>query len=46
MFLAYVEDGVEPPSGGPQNLYTVALVEAGGISSDEGRVVELSELLE
>jgi predicted dehydrogenase len=45
LFKAYVEDGVEPPSSGPRNLHTVALVEAGGISSDQGRIVELRELL-
>lgn len=45
LFKAYVEDGVEPPSSGRKNLWTVALVEAGGISSDEARIVELSELM-
>ncbi|MDP6775936.1 MAG: Gfo/Idh/MocA family oxidoreductase [Candidatus Latescibacteria bacterium] len=45
MFKAYVEDGVEPPSSGPNNLQTVALVEAGGVASDEGRIVDLDDFL-
>ena len=45
LFKAYVEDGEEPPSSGPNNLWTIAMVEAGGVSSDEGRVVELSEFM-
>ena len=45
LFKAYVDDGVEPPSGGPTNLWTVAMVEAGGISSDEGRIVEIGEMM-
>lgn len=44
-FRAYVEDGGEPFSGGPNNLGTVAVVEAAGIASDERRLVALSELL-
>jgi hypothetical protein len=45
LFKAYVEDGVEPPSSGRNNLWTVAMVEAGGVSSDEGRIVDVAELV-
>ena len=45
LFKAYVEESVEPPSSGPNNLWTVAMVEAGGISSDEGRIVEIGDLV-
>jgi len=45
LFQAYVEEGVDPPSSGPNNLLTVAMVEAGGISSDEGRIVDIGEMM-
>ena len=39
-FYRYIAEGVEPDFGGHQNLITVALVEAVGVSSDEKRVVD------
>ncbi|MEW6754274.1 MAG: Gfo/Idh/MocA family oxidoreductase [Candidatus Latescibacterota bacterium] len=45
LFCAYLEDGIEPPSSGRGNLWTVAMVEAGALSSEEGRIVDVGELL-
>ena len=45
LFQAYLDEGVDPPSSGPNNLLTVAMVEAGGISSDEGRIVDIGEMM-
>ena len=45
-FHRYVSEGVEPEFGGHENLTTVALVEAVGLSSDEGRVVDFREYLQ
>jgi hypothetical protein len=36
---------VEPPFSGHHNLITVGLVEAIGVASDEGRVVEFAAYL-
>jgi len=44
-FGAYADKGAEPPSSGRSNLWTVAVVEAGGISSDEGRIVDVAEMM-
>jgi predicted dehydrogenase len=40
----YIKEGVEPRFGGHENLKTLALCEAVGISADEGRVVEPATL--
>ncbi len=42
-FYKYISQGVEPPFSGRQNLKTIALVEASGIASDEGKIIEVSE---
>jgi len=39
-FARYVNEGIEPPFSGPQNLKTVALVEAVGKASDEDVVID------
>jgi predicted dehydrogenase len=44
-FSRYVTEGVEPPFSGHHNLITVGLVEAIGVASDEGRVVEFAAYL-
>ena len=44
-FFRYVTEGVEPEFGGHNNLTTVALVEAAGVASDEGRVVDFQAYL-
>ncbi len=45
-FAKYIQEGVEPPFGGHQNLYTIALVEAAGVASDEVRVVDFRAFME
>ena len=45
-FGRYVSEGVEPEFGGHENLTTVGLVEAVGVSSDEGRIVDFREFLQ
>ncbi|MCK4245168.1 MAG: Gfo/Idh/MocA family oxidoreductase [Candidatus Omnitrophica bacterium] len=42
-FYKYITEGVEPPFSGRENLKTIALVEASGIASDEGKIIEVSE---
>jgi predicted dehydrogenase len=44
-FYRYVTEGVEPEFGGHNNLTTMALVEAVGVASDEGRVVDFQKFL-
>jgi predicted dehydrogenase len=44
-FRRYLADGVEPEFSGRHNLKTVAMIEGLGISSDEGRMVTLKEML-
>ena len=43
-FYQYITEDVEPPFGGHENLKTVALVEAVGISSDKLKVINLEEI--
>lgn len=45
-FRDYVEKGEEPAFSGPNNLITVAMVEAMGVASDEGWVIEFEDYLE
>jgi hypothetical protein len=45
LFQAYVERDEEPPSSGRRNLWTVAMVEAGGVSSDEDRIVDIGDMV-
>ncbi len=45
-FAAYVAGGEEPEFSGRQNLTTVAMVEAMGVSSDEGRIIDFAEYLQ
>ena len=44
-FSDYIKRGVEPEFSGRQNLTTVAMVEAMGVSSDEGRIIDFDEYL-
>ena len=44
-FSDYIERGGEPEFSGRQNLTTVAMVEAMGVSSDEGRIIDFDEYL-
>ena len=44
-FREYIEHDTEPEFSGRQNLTTVAMVEAMGIASDEGRMVAFDEYL-
>lgn len=44
-FRDYVEKNLEPEFSGPNNLITVAMVEAMGVASDEGRVIRFEEYL-
>ena len=41
----YIKDGVEPRFGGHENLKTIALCEAVGMSADRGCVIEPGKLL-
>jgi hypothetical protein len=41
----YIKDGVEPRFGGHENLKTIALCEAVGMSADRGCVIEVDKLL-
>ncbi len=43
-WMKYVKEGVEPRFGGHENLKTLALCEAFGVSSDTGRIVEPAKL--
>ncbi|MEW6358832.1 MAG: Gfo/Idh/MocA family oxidoreductase [Planctomycetota bacterium] len=43
-FARYISEGVEPPFSGPQNLKTIALVEAVGKASDEDVVINPAEI--
>lgn len=42
-FRRYVEEGVEPPFSGKHNLVVVALVEALGMASDQGAVLDFEQ---
>ena len=44
-FAKYINDDVEPEFAGKNNLTTVALVEGLGVSSDEGRIIDVKEYL-
>jgi predicted dehydrogenase len=44
-FRDYVEKNAEPEFSGRHNLTTVAMVEAMGVASDEGRIIEFEEYL-
>jgi hypothetical protein len=44
-FRDYVEKNAEPEFSGRRNLTTVAMVEAMGVASDEGRIIEFEEYL-
>lgn len=43
-WFRYIKDGVEPRFGGHENLKTLALIEALGVSADQGRIVEVGKL--
>ena len=45
-FARYIGEGIEPEFGGHQNLYTVGLVEAVGIASDEARVIDFADFVD
>jgi len=45
-FRDYVEKNEEPEFSGPNNLITVAMVEAMGVASDEGWVIDFEDYLE
>ena len=45
-FAAYINDDEEPEFSGRQNLTTVAMVEAMGVASDEGRIIDFDEFLQ
>ncbi|MEC8993430.1 MAG: Gfo/Idh/MocA family oxidoreductase [Candidatus Latescibacterota bacterium] len=45
-FAAYLENDIEPEFSGRQNLTTVAMVEAMGVASDEGRIISFDEFLQ
>ena len=45
-FRDYINDGVEPEVSGRRNLTTVALVEAMGVASDEGSIIDFGEYLQ
>ncbi len=45
-FANYVLRDVEPEFSGRQNLTTVAMVEAMGVASDEGRIIDFAEYLQ
>jgi hypothetical protein len=42
--MKYIKEGVEPRFGGHENLKTLSLCEAFGVSSDTGRIVEPAKL--
>jgi predicted dehydrogenase len=45
-FAAYINNDEEPEFSGRQNLTTVAMVEAMGVASDEGRIIDFDEFLQ
>lgn len=45
-FRDYIKEGVEPDVSGRRNLTTVALVEAMGVASDEGQIIDFEEYLQ
>ena len=45
-FGDYVINDVEPEFSGARNLVTVAMVEAMGVASDQGRIIDFEDYLE
>jgi len=45
-FYKYITNGIEPSFSGKQNLKTIALVEASGVASDKGRIVDFHQYLQ
>eukprot|EP01044_Picomonas_judraskeda_P012806 COSAG03_NODE_1871_length_3405_cov_1.307320_4_plen_124_part_00 len=45
-FYQYVTAGVEPPCSGRRNLYTVGLVEAMGLASEQGQVLDFTAFMQ
>jgi len=44
-FYKYISEGVEPAFSGRENLKTIALVEASGVASDEGKIIDFQKYL-
>jgi len=44
-FYQYISEGIEPVFSGRENLKTIALVEASGVASDEGKIIDFKEYL-
>jgi predicted dehydrogenase len=44
-FYRYIHEDVEPSVSGPENLFTVGLVECLGIASDQGAVLDFDEYM-
>jgi hypothetical protein len=45
-FYQYVTIGAEPPCSGRRNLYTVGLVEAMGLASEQGQVLDFAAFMQ
>ena len=45
-FHQYVTTGAEPPCSGRRNLYTVGLVEAMGVASEQGQVLDFTAYMQ
>jgi len=44
-FYKYITENIEPHFSGRENLKTLALVEASGVASDEGRIIDFQKYL-
>ena len=44
-FYKYITEGIEPVFSGRENLKTIALVEASGAASDEGKIIDFQKYL-
>jgi len=44
-FYKYITENIEPPFSGRENLKTIALVEASGAASDEGKIIDFQKYL-
>ena len=45
-FYQYITAGIEPPCSGRRNLYTVGLVEAMGVASEQGQVLDFTAYMQ
>ena len=45
-FRDYIRDGVEPSFSGRRNLVTIAMVEAVGVASDGGVVLDFEDFMQ